>query len=246
MPTPTGSCSRSSWRSSSRPFNEESFSHEGKHFTLPPEVPYRGYQLKELTLVPRPVNRPVEIWQPVVSGSDRGLDFMAKHGIKGVIAGTAADHVDTWIHRYQEANARHGRDLKLGENLAVGLWFHVEDSYEKAKNALRPMFEEHVKFAAPLGMLRYTDDQMKAVGPAGAARHIAASGNFEEVLETRAWFCGTPEDAIAHIQEIEHRYPGLEQIVIASPMGASKAQFHDQVGRIAKEVMPAFLAGRSS
>src|SRR5205823_1250730 len=30
-------------------FNEESFAHKGKHYTLPPEVPYRGYQLKELT-----------------------------------------------------------------------------------------------------------------------------------------------------------------------------------------------------
>src|SRR5215831_14776021 len=50
-------------------FNNERFSHKGKHYTLPPEVPYRGYQLKELTLVPQPVNRPVECWQPVVSAS---------------------------------------------------------------------------------------------------------------------------------------------------------------------------------
>ena len=35
-------------------FDNERFSHKGKHYTLPPEVPYRGYQLKELTLVPRP------------------------------------------------------------------------------------------------------------------------------------------------------------------------------------------------
>ena len=35
-------------------FNEESWSHQGKNYTLPPEVPYRGYTLKELTLVPRP------------------------------------------------------------------------------------------------------------------------------------------------------------------------------------------------
>jgi len=50
-------------------FNEESFSHKGKYYTLPPEVPYRGYQLKEITMVPHPVRRPVEIWQPIVSGS---------------------------------------------------------------------------------------------------------------------------------------------------------------------------------
>ncbi len=35
-------------------FNQEAFSHKGKHYTLPPEIPYRGYTLKELTLVPRP------------------------------------------------------------------------------------------------------------------------------------------------------------------------------------------------
>jgi hypothetical protein len=29
---------------------------------LPPEVPYRGYTLKELTLVPRPERLPVECW----------------------------------------------------------------------------------------------------------------------------------------------------------------------------------------
>src|SRR3546814_10022663 len=71
-------------------FNEESFSHEGKHYTLPPEVPYRGYTTKELTLVPRPVHLPVECWQPVVSANPRGLDFMIRHGIKGAVGGGAA------------------------------------------------------------------------------------------------------------------------------------------------------------
>ncbi len=49
-------------------FNSESFSHKGKHYTLPPEVPYRGYTLKELTLVPRPLRLPVETWQPIQGG----------------------------------------------------------------------------------------------------------------------------------------------------------------------------------
>ena len=31
-------------------FNEESFSHQGKHYSLPPRVPYRGYELEKLTL----------------------------------------------------------------------------------------------------------------------------------------------------------------------------------------------------
>ena len=28
-------------------FNEESFSHQGKHYTIPPDIPYRGYDLKK-------------------------------------------------------------------------------------------------------------------------------------------------------------------------------------------------------
>ena len=49
-------------------FNEDSFTHQGKHYTIPADVPYRGYQLKDITLVPKPINNPVEIWQPIASG----------------------------------------------------------------------------------------------------------------------------------------------------------------------------------
>src|SRR3989449_10397864 len=80
-------------------FNAESFSHHGKHYTLPPAVPYRGYELRELTLVPRPLRRPVECWQPIVSASRRGLDFMVRHGIKGVIGGRAATMAHGPVHR---------------------------------------------------------------------------------------------------------------------------------------------------
>src|ERR1019366_2923023 len=111
-------------------FNNESFSHKGKHYTLPPEVPYRGYTLKQLTLVPRPIHRPVECWQPVVSASARGLDFMIKHGIKGAVGGGAATMREGPIKGYQEAAARAGIDLKLGENLMLGIFVHLADSKE--------------------------------------------------------------------------------------------------------------------
>ncbi len=221
-------------------FNEPSFSHHGKHYNIPPDVPYRGYQLQEITLVPRPVHLPVDLWQPVVSGSPRGLDFMAKHGIKGMILGTATEYVERWVRAYQEANARQGRQLRLGENLGLGLWLYMDETHEKAKRGLQPMFEEHVKFAAPLGMLRYNDQQIAATGPGGVARHIAAGTNFEEVLEKQAWFCGTPAETVAYLQEIEARYPGLEHMVLGFPMGASLSQFQELLSSFAHEVMPAF------
>jgi len=96
-------------------FHSETFSHQGKHYTLPPAVPYRGYELRELTLVPRPLRQPVECWQPVVSASARGLDFMMKHRIKGLIGGGAATMAEKSIHAYQAAAERAGLDYKLGE-----------------------------------------------------------------------------------------------------------------------------------
>ena len=93
-------------------FNNERFSHKGKHYTLPPEVPYRGYTLKDLTLVPRPVNLPVECWQPMVSAIARGLDFMVKHNIKGAVGGGAATMEHGPITAFQEAGAPRRQGLE--------------------------------------------------------------------------------------------------------------------------------------
>jgi alkanesulfonate monooxygenase SsuD/methylene tetrahydromethanopterin reductase-like flavin-dependent oxidoreductase (luciferase family) len=60
-------------------FEGQPFSHQGKYYTIPPEVPYRGYALKEITLVPALQRLPVECWQPIQSGSERAFDFMAKY-----------------------------------------------------------------------------------------------------------------------------------------------------------------------
>ena len=227
-------------------FNEESFSHQGQHYTIPPDIPYRGYDLKEVTLVPRPKTRPVDVWQPIVSASDRALDFMARWGIKGVILGTGEQYVEEWVQRYQAANRRAGRDLALGEGLCIGLWAMVDDTTVGARRQLQPLFEEHVKFAAPLGMLRYSDQQIAATGPGGVARHIAAGTDFQDVIDNRAWFAGSPEDTIAYLEELQDKYPGLEQIMIAFPMGATTNQFKEQMGRFAAEVIPHFKKGAAA
>src|SRR5262249_18939418 len=68
-------------------FNEESFTHHAKYYTLPPNVPYRGYDLPQLTLLPGRLSRPVACWQPIQAATRRALDFMASHGIRGVVGG---------------------------------------------------------------------------------------------------------------------------------------------------------------
>src|SRR5262249_8171775 len=191
-------------------FNNERFSHKGMHYTLPPEVPYRGYTLKDLTLVPRPINRPVETWQPVVSASARGLDFMIKYDIKGAVGGGAATMQDGPVQAYQQAAARAGKNLKLGENLMVGIFFHLAKTREQALREIRPLYEEHVKMFAPLGFM---PGMTPAQIAAAAKRGNWAAGDVptvEHYMKMGAWLAGTPEDLIAHLKSFEERYPGME------------------------------------
>ncbi|SRR5712691_1555189 len=219
-------------------FNEESFSHRGKHYTIPADVPYRGYQLKEITLVPRPVHRPVEIWQPIVSGSARSLDFMARHGIKGVISATAEGVVQRWFRDYQEAARRHGRDLQLGEDLILGFRMCIDETVDRAMERARPYFEEHAKCMAPLGMLRYSEELVTAVAARQAQSPSAAT--LENGVSNRTWLCGPPRDIVAYLKEVERRYPGLDHVMIGWALGTPRELMIEQLTRFAREVMPAF------
>jgi alkanesulfonate monooxygenase SsuD/methylene tetrahydromethanopterin reductase-like flavin-dependent oxidoreductase (luciferase family) len=223
-------------------FNNESFSHRGKHYTLPPEVPYRGYTLKELTLVPRPVHLPVETWQPVVSATPRAMDFMVKHGIKGAVGGGAATLQQGPITAYRDAAARAGRDLKLGENLMLGIFFHLADSKEKAVQRMRPLYEEHAKMFAPLGFLPgATPEQVAAIGRRGGWDE-AGVPQLEQYMDTGAWFAGTPDQLVAYLQELEERYPGMEHINLSTPMGTPQAVMLEQIQWVSEAVMPKFSA----
>ena len=134
-------------------FNNESFSHKGQHYAIPADVPYRGYQLKELTLVPRPVNLAVEFWQPIVSASTRGIEFMLRHGIRGLVGGGAAAMAEGPIQAYQRVANSMGHNFQLGEGLAIGVSFYLAKTREQAIREMLPYYEEHVKMFAPLGFV---------------------------------------------------------------------------------------------
>jgi alkanesulfonate monooxygenase SsuD/methylene tetrahydromethanopterin reductase-like flavin-dependent oxidoreductase (luciferase family) len=219
-------------------FEGKSFSHQGKYYTIPPPVPYRGYQLKELTLVPRPAHRPVEIWQPIVSGSARGLEFMVKHGIKGVVSATAEQFADRWFRDYQAAARAHGRELALGEDLILGFRMSIDDTQEIAIRKARPFFEEHAKFMGPLGMLRYSEEHVKAVAERKPQSPTAAT--IENGVQNRTWLCGPAEEFIGYLKDVERRYPGLEHVMVSCPLGTPRKIMKENLTRFAREVMPAF------
>src|SRR6185295_3266845 len=206
-------------------FNEERFSHKGKYFTLPPEVPYRGYTLKELTLVPRPLRRPVECWQPIQSGSERAFDFMAKYGISGVIGGGSAEGgaVERHMIGFQQAYAKRGVKLELGERLALGYQFHISSSREQAIKEAAPHYEENMKMFGELRLVRaLTDEQIEAM------RHPARAGGvklprIEDAVKAGGFLAGTAADIIEHLKKVEQRYPGLDRVSCGMPLGTPLA-----------------------
>jgi alkanesulfonate monooxygenase SsuD/methylene tetrahydromethanopterin reductase-like flavin-dependent oxidoreductase (luciferase family) len=215
-------------------FNEEAWSHRGKHYVLPPDVPYRGYPLREITCVPRPVHRPVEIWQPIASG--KTLEYIATHGIKGMVTLNGERIVDQIFHAYRDAAAGAGRRLELGEDLCWGAGFYLADSREEAVRRLEPAHDERYKWFAPFGFVRYADEHGRPWGTPGAPARVPT---LREGIEQKAWLVGTPAQAVEVIREFEARYPGLDQMMLHWTEGLGPEEFKAQLHRFTREVIPA-------
>ena len=224
-------------------FNERSFSHHGKHYDIPPRVPYRGYELEEITLVPRPRNRPVECWQPIVSASQRALDFMVKHGIKGMIGGGAAagGAADRVVSAWRDTLAKAGRETELGTDLIIGYSFQIADTEERAIADAKKVFEEHMKMFGPLGFVRgLTDEQIDALGDPRRAPY-AGLPTLEDSVKEGSWLCGPPEMIIEKLMAIQDRYPGLQEVNMqCANMGTPLNVTLEQLEWFGKEIMPVF------
>ena len=223
-------------------FNEESFSHHGENYNIPPDVPYRGYNLENITVVPRPVNRPVECWQPIVSASERGLDFMARHHMKGIIGGGAATGgaSDEVIYSWQKMQEKYGTETELGGNLCVGFSLHIAESEEKALEEARPFFEENMKMFAPLGFVRgLSDAQINALG-SGSAAKTAGLPTLKQSVEAGNWLVGTPESITEKLMKLQDRYPGLDMVNVGQVIGTPQEVIEEQLQRFGEEVIPHF------
>ena len=220
-------------------FNEKAFSHRGKHYTIPPPVKYRGYDLSEITLVPRPIHLPVEIWQPIASG--KTLEYIAQHGIKGMVTLNGEKLTHQVFHAYRDFAAKHGRQLELGQDMTLGLGLCLAKTQAEAIERVRPSHDERYKWFGPFGFVRYTDEEGRPWGTPGAP--VARFPTIEEGVRQKAWMCGPPSHCIELIREYEAKYPGLEHLMIHWAEGMPPAEFFEQLRWFAHDVMPAFGVG---
>ncbi len=216
-------------------FNEEQWSHRGRFYTIPADVDYRGYHLEAVTLVPRPVNRPVEIWQAIASG--RSIPFMVQHGIKGMVTMNGEQITRQMFTQFRDEAARAGRNLALGEDLCWGAGMYIAPTVEAAMERVRPYHDERFKWFAPFGFVRYADDQGRPWGTPGAPTGVPT---IEEGVRQKAWLLGPPSVLIERLKEVEAAYPGLEHIMLHWAEGMPAEEWKEQLRRFAHDVIPAF------
>jgi len=216
-------------------FNEESFHHKGKYFECPPPVPYRGYTVKDITVVPRPKHLPVEIWMPIASG--KTIDMMARYGFKAMVTLNGEKILDDVVRAYHEACRRHGREKALGQDVIWGAGVFLADSEQEAVRRVEPAHDERYKWFAPFGFVRYADEEGRTWGMPGAP---ARTPRLRDGIEQKAWFCGPPKLVIEGIKSVAAKYPGLEHFMIHWAEGIPPQEFKEQLRWFAKDVMPAF------
>ena len=164
---------------------------------------------------------------------------MARIGIKAMVANTPEPMLGERLAMYQKAAADHGRELQLGEDIALGHRFFLGKNREAAIEEARPYFEEAMKFAAPLGLMALQPEQIEAVENPSLRRGVQLP-TIEGAVESGAWLCGSPDDVINQLKETEAKYPGVERVNLGSVMGMPRQVFKDQLEWFAKDVMPAF------
>ena len=226
-------------------FNQDSFSHHSKYYDIPANVPYRGYDMESITLVPRPLKLPVECWQPIQGGSTRALDFMAKHGIKGTIGGGVAEGgaMDSVVLGYRDALARAGRETEPGADLNIGFHFYIADSEEKALKEAAPFYEENTKLLGPLRLTRgLSEEQIREISDPKRAPYAKDLPNIRNAANAGAFLCGPPELITEKLLAASERYPGLSRVTVSQPVGTPLKVILEQLEWFATAVMPVFKA----
>ena len=216
-------------------FNEDQFHHKGKFYEAPPPVEYRGYTVKDITVVPRPKNLPVEIWMPIASG--KTIEMMARYGLKAMVTLNGEKILDDVIRAYHAACQKHGRNKQLGEDVIWGAGLYLADSEAEAMRRVEPAHDERYKWFAPFGFVRYADEHGRAWGTPGAPAKVPS---LADGVAQKAWFCGPPKHVIDGIKSIAAKYPGLEHFMIHWAEGIGPKEFKEQLRWFAKDVMPAF------
>ena len=210
-------------------WHNEKFSFEGKHFHLPPrKIDDRGRGVGELTLVPKPFNTPVEIWQPVTS--PQTAEFVARERHKAV-SGSVPHNLKRGWHGY--ADRRRALPLsRLHRAISPGGAQVTSPLPRSALYGARRCHDESSDYWQVRRSRSYLDDQ-------GKPWEWGRMPTLEDSIAQQAWYVGTADEVTEQVLELQ-RELGLSYVTIFPHFpGMVREQAIEQMQRFAQDVQRA-------
>lgn len=212
-------------------FGQDRFSHQGKHFQVPPAgIPDRGGYVTDLALVPN-VTRPVEIYQACTS--PRTVAYIAEHGHIGVYTRQSPQRLLQAWTAHAEMTAQHGRPTEVGQEQMLVLHVQVAPTHEEAVALARPGHDELAKLLSPYGRFAQYDP------PEGAeTTPFDFSPTLEESMRQKIYAVGD-FDSVAETIAYYRDLLGLRRLsVTLDALGLTPQQQREQMAMFGAEVAP--------
>src|SRR6202035_1808257 len=141
---------------------------------------------------------------------------------------------------WQEAHARRGQHLELGERLCFGFHFYLAKNREQGIREAAKFYEENMKMFGELRLVKaLTDEQIEIMRDPKRAP-TAKLPRIEDAVKAGGFLTGKPADVIESLKKLEERYPGLDRVTVSLSVGVPLSEALEQLEWFARDVMPAF------
>ena len=213
-----------------RAWTNERFSFKGEHFTLPAEdIPDRGSNVDDLTLIPRP-QRSIDIFQPVTSPET--IEYVPRAGHKAVYWLQNADsQLDKW-NKFAAIRDDMGKPVAPGEDRCLVLNVHVGKTREEAMKKGKPGHDEFCRFLAPYGRF---SSYRNADGSKVAFDHCPT---VQESIDQKIQAIGSVDDVVDTIGFWRDLLDLKHLVIFFDFPGLTRQEMKDQLHMVAEEVMP--------
>ena len=213
-----------------RAWTNERFSFRGEHFTLPADdIPDRGSNVDDLTLIPRP-ERPIDIYQPVTSPET--IEYVPRAGHKAVYWLQNADsQLDKWT-RFAKIRDDMGKPVAPGDDRCLVLNVHVGKTREEAMKKGKPGHDEFCRFLSPYG--RFSSYR----NPDGSKVAFDHCPTVQESIDQKIQAIGSVDDVVDTIGFWRELLDLKHLIIFFDLPGLTRQEMKDQLHMLAEEVMP--------
>ena len=213
-----------------RAWTNERFSFRGEHFTLPADdIPDRGSNVDDLTLIPRP-ERPIDIYQPVTSPET--IEYVPRAGHKAVYWLQNADsQLDKW-NKFAKIRDDMGKPVAPGDDRCLVLNVHVGKTREAAMKKGKPGHDEFCRFLSPYG--RFSSYR----NPDGSKVAFDHCPTVQESIDQKIQAIGSVDDVVDTIGFWRELLDLKHLIIFFDLPGLTRQEMKDQLHMVAEEVMP--------